>query len=155
MNKFPNPGRPAGENSLLAVGQPEADLHILQNILAGSGWKIGQAGNFAAGLRYLRKGRVQVVLCERDFADGDWHALLTAIQTLDHPPALVVATAQADEYLWAEVLNLGGYDVLPKPFDIIEVRRVVDLAGYSWKRRWLPAASAGTAAGAAAQSVNG
>jgi DNA-binding response OmpR family regulator len=28
--------------------------------------------------------------------------------------------------LWAEVLNLGGYDVLSKPFDPVEVRRVVE-----------------------------
>ena len=31
--------------------------------------------------------------------------------------------------LWAEVLNLGGYDVLAQPFDELEVRRVVALAG--------------------------
>lgn len=155
MNKFPTSRRPAEEISLLAVGQPEADLRVLQNILAGSTWSIGQAGNFTTGLKHLRKGRVQVVLCERDFADGDWRSLLTAIQTLNHPPALVVATAQADEYLWAEVLNLGGYDVLPKPFDIIEVRRVVDLAGYSWKRRWMPASAASTATGTVVQQANG
>ena len=34
----------------------------------------------------------------------------------------------ADEALWAEVLNLGGYDLLASPFDPIEVDRVVTLA---------------------------
>jgi hypothetical protein len=40
---------------------------------------------------------------------------------------------QADESLWAEVLNLGGYDVLPKPLVRDEVKRVVTLAWQNWK----------------------
>jgi hypothetical protein len=40
----------------------------------------------------------------------------------------------ADEYLWAEVLQLGGYDVLLKPFEEEEVARVALAAWLSWKR---------------------
>jgi hypothetical protein len=35
--------------------------------------------------------------------------------------------------LWAEVLNLGGYDLLMKPFEEAEVYRVVGLAWLFWK----------------------
>lgn len=38
----------------------------------------------------------------------------------------------ADESLWAEVLNLGGYDVLPTPLVEDEVTRVVWLAWQNW-----------------------
>jgi len=41
------------------------------------------------------------------------------------PPLLIVASRLADERLWAEVLNLGGYDVLLKPFEPAELRRVI------------------------------
>jgi hypothetical protein len=41
---------------------------------------------------------------------------------------LVVASRLADERLWAEVLNLGGHDVLAMPFDAHEVRRVMESA---------------------------
>jgi hypothetical protein len=34
--------------------------------------------------------------------------------------------------LWAEVLNLGGYDVLLKPFDRAEVVRVAGMAWRCW-----------------------
>jgi FixJ family two-component response regulator len=34
----------------------------------------------------------------------------------------------ADERLWAEVLNLGGYDLLAKPLEGDEVSRVVEMA---------------------------
>jgi DNA-binding response OmpR family regulator len=43
-------------------------------------------------------------------------------------PVLVVTSNVADESLWAEVLNLGGYDVLAQPFDGEEVARVIGSA---------------------------
>jgi len=51
------------------------------------------------------------------------------------PPAidLIVTCRLADEYLWAEALNVGAYDVLAKPFDAAEVNRVVSLAWLHWK----------------------
>jgi DNA-binding NtrC family response regulator len=46
---------------------------------------------------------------------------------------LIVTDRLADERLWAEVLNLGGYDLLLKPFDPEELLRVVSSAWASWK----------------------
>jgi FixJ family two-component response regulator len=46
-----------------------------------------------------------------------------------------VCSHLADEYLWAEVLNLGGCDVLAKPFEDHEVLRAAYMAWQSWKRR--------------------
>jgi hypothetical protein len=42
--------------------------------------------------------------------------------------------AVADERLWAEVLNLGGYDVLSTPFAAGEVLRACFLAWQSWRQ---------------------
>jgi hypothetical protein len=39
-----------------------------------------------------------------------------------------VADRFADERLWGEVLNLGGYDLLTKPFVREEVLHVLELA---------------------------
>jgi DNA-binding response OmpR family regulator len=62
-----------------------------------------------------------------------------------NPPDLIVASRLADEYLWAEVLNLGGYDVLAKPFNAEEVRRVVGLACEHHQERQIRRADAGNA----------
>jgi len=50
------------------------------------------------------------------------------------PPQLIVADRLAHEGLWAEVLNLGCYDLLMTPFEAAEVLRVVPLAWDFWKR---------------------
>jgi DNA-binding response OmpR family regulator len=58
---------------------------------------------------------------------------------LRRAPLLLVTSRHADENLWAEVLNLGGYDVLLKPFDGAEVTRVVAMARRQWLLGWSPA----------------
>src|SRR5947208_1062918 len=62
-----------------------------------------------------------------------WKDLLRHLWTMEFPPALVVADRLADERLWAEVLNLGGYDLLTKPFVEKEVIHVLSTACRSEK----------------------
>jgi Protein of unknown function (DUF2934) len=52
---------------------------------------------------------------------------------MENPPPLIVADCLADERLWAEVLNLGGYDLLAKPFDANGVLQVVSAACRRWE----------------------
>jgi len=56
--------------------------------------------------------------------------VLAETLNLSDPPLLIVASRLADEYLWAEALNLGAYDVLAKPFDADEVVRVLRSAWF-------------------------
>ena len=45
------------------------------------------------------------------------------------------STRPADDKLWAEVLNLGGYDVLPLPAHALDTFRTVSGAWHNWKAR--------------------
>jgi hypothetical protein len=47
-------------------------------------------------------------------------------------PRLIVTAPLADEHLWAEVLNLDGFDVLAQPFRPDEVKRVIESAWWSY-----------------------
>ena len=75
------------------------------------------------------------MICECNLGAGSWKDALDAIRNLASPPLLIVTSVHADEYLWAEALNLGAYDVLAKPFSPAEVTRVVDLACQRWANR--------------------
>jgi hypothetical protein len=75
-----------------------------------------------------------VVICDDESTQGEWQALLADLADFPSPPALIVCSRLADERLWAKVLNLGGYDLLPKPFDAAEVLQVCFQAWKSWER---------------------
>ena len=68
--------------------------------------------------------RFSLILCE---AHLDWKDILSYLAEVLDPPHLVI-TSCMDERLWAEALNLGSWDVLVKPFESAEVRRVVTSA---------------------------
>jgi DNA-binding response OmpR family regulator len=76
-------------------------------------------------LGHLADSRISVVICEGVLPDDNWKDLLAGMGRAKASPVLVVTSSIADESLWAEVLNLGGYDVLAQPFDREEVIRVV------------------------------
>jgi DNA-binding response OmpR family regulator len=69
-----------------------------------------------------------VIICDQVLADGDWRDLLRDLQKGQQAPPVIVSSRLADDRLWAEVLNLGGYDLLTKPFHAAEVSRVVRMA---------------------------
>ena len=75
-----------------------------------------------------------MTICDTEIADGNWQVLLANLQSRSHPPHLIVSSRLADERLWAEVLNLGGYDVLVQPFDCGEVLRVARMAWMAWRQ---------------------
>jgi DNA-binding response OmpR family regulator len=76
-------------------------------------------------LAHFADSRISVVICETVLPDGSWKDLLASMARAKASSVLVVTSQLADESLWAEVLNLGGYDVLAQPFDREEVTRVV------------------------------
>ena len=77
---------------------------------------------------FVRQFFPWVVVCDEILADGDWRDILGDLQSGPHDPPLIVVSRLADDRLWSEVLNLGGYDLLVKPFVASEVTRVVRMA---------------------------
>jgi DNA-binding NtrC family response regulator len=102
-------------------------------------WPAHRMLNVREAALHLPRCHACVVVCERDLADGDWKDVLEVTASLPNPPPLIVTSRLADEHLWAEVLNLGGFDVLAKPLNQPEVRRVLNFAWVHWADRAYPA----------------
>ena len=114
--------------SALLVGEYETDRLLLHGIFRDAGWRLLEAPDRRRALDCLDRQPVQVVISERDGPRWNWKWVLNDLRALAHPPQLIVTSRTADDSLWAEVLNIGGYDVLPQPFDRDEVERVVAAA---------------------------
>ena len=110
--------------TILSISPFEEDHARLEAII-GKVSKLVTAQSFSAAKRFLESQNVFLVICERDSPPTTWIECLDYIQSLPTPPFLIVTSRLADERLWAEVLNLGGWDVLAKPFDAREVLRTV------------------------------
>ena len=115
------------------------DHSALARILPGK-WKRLTTSGLQWATKLLRRNQIPIAICERNLQPGTWKDFLEQTARMPHSPLLIVTSRLADERLWAEVLNLGGWDVLTKPFDRTEVLRVVEGAFRHWRNhRELPA----------------
>ena len=106
----------------------------LRSILEAKNFQVLEAGGFREAIRALKKRQVFAVLCDRDLPDGtSFRDFLADAQRRQPEPLVIVTCRNADEQLWGEVLNLGGYDVLAQPLEDAEVGRTVRMAWLHWK----------------------
>ena len=139
---------------ILAVSPQESDLAVLSRILSHSAWTYVTASTVAEAARQLASSHFHVVMSERRLADGDWKRILELTSRMTEPAQVIVLSRDGDERLWAEVLNLGAWDVLIKPFHPKEVYRTIHSAwqhGSASRRRPMDTAGAALSRAAASQ----
>ena len=125
------------------VGPEDQDLRALAQILnrpdwklcPGTRWNLASGGDIPSAAARLQSEQSPIVLCERESVGGSWKDMLASVGRISAPPLLIVTSRTADEYLWAEALNLGAYDVLSKPYHAAEVMRVLSMAWLHWSNR--------------------
>jgi len=121
--------------TILSVSPTQDDHDSLERHLSSRKWKIHRTLSLSSAVALLQKVLIPLVVCERDLLPGTWKDMLDHLTLLRQPPYLIVTSRLADDHLWAEVLNVGGYDVLAKPFDRTEVKRILNLAWRHWHDR--------------------
>lgn len=135
----PVPAHPAGlpeqKRTILLVRAAEEDTAGEWSVFSQFQWPTQRAKSCGEALPLIGRDLHRVIVSDKDLPDGNWKHILEAAAARENPPLLIVTSRLADEYLWAEVLNLGGYDVLAKPFDRDEVRRTLSLAWQHWQSR--------------------
>lgn len=115
--------------SALLVGEYAGSRLLIEQIFRHAGWRLFEADHAESALKFLRSQRIQVVITDSDLPQWPWKKALEDLRRISPPPQLIVTSRTADDYLWSEVLNLGGYDVLSQPFQRDEIERVVASAG--------------------------
>jgi len=114
--------------SVLIVSTSGEDRGLLKQALGVEHWTVRGVLSCEAALNALREKAAGVIVCQSTLPDGTWRDLLHHALEFRAPPRLIVLSRVVDDSLWAEVINLGGYDVLPHPLDAKEVLQVVSMA---------------------------
>lgn len=121
-------------SGVLLVSPDDEGTLFLENI-PGITCTIVTCASSDHALAVLRTASIAIILWDSDLASSRWQEMLEYLSSLPDPPLMIVTSRLADEYLWAEALNLGAWDVLAKPFDREEVSRVLGFAWRHWQDR--------------------
>jgi DNA-binding NtrC family response regulator len=124
------PGPENRARTALFIGCQTDEHESLRGILQPL-WEFHGAFTVRQGIEVLRRNHQirPVVITDQILPDGDWRLLISELEKLPVRWNLIVCSRLADERLWAEVLNLGAYDLIRSdPFEPDEVLRVADSA---------------------------
>src|ERR1017187_6771593 len=117
--------------TVLSVSPSRRDHEYLASILGQSVWRLFCVSSCAEAWRLLHQTPVSVTLAERSFPGGlGWKDLVDEVSAMQVAPPVIVTTHAVDDALWKDVLEAGAFDLLTKPLDPDEVRRVISL---SWR----------------------
>jgi DNA-binding response OmpR family regulator len=106
----------AGEQQrapIVFVSASAEDARTFRELVDGSRWLVVNVPDLAGANAVIDKLRPRLVMCDTEIEGrGSWRDLLEGRPDF----ALIVVSRHVDEALRAEVLKLGGSDVLGKPF---------------------------------------
>lgn len=123
-------GPQSDEDIIIAIGSNPEDHAALQGLADALHWRVWSVTTCWDALEQLASDHVAAIFCEAILEDGSWKDVLKLVGTSAGAPPVVVTSRFADAFLWSEVLNMGGYDVLLKPFnarDVTHVLRTISL----------------------------
>jgi DNA-binding response OmpR family regulator len=113
---------------VLAVFDAAEDRQALSQLFRDFQWQARFTRSPSSLAGALQDFQPDVVMTDAVLPESQsWKDVLRSVQQGSELP-VIVSSRLADETLWAEVLNLGGYDLLVKPFDAAEVQNVVSMA---------------------------
>ena len=127
-------GRGVGSRSnLMAVLAGPEDRTALLRIIGQCEWELQWVATCVEAIEVFHRTNPSIVICDSELADGDWRQLWDLLDGEPKSPMFIVTSRLADDALWSEVLNVGCYDLLLKPFRAEEVIRVVHAAAMQWQ----------------------
>jgi len=118
----------ASPTRMLSISPIAEDYDVLSSILEDPSRLLFRASTCRDATARLGRTRISLILCEYSLPDGTWKDMLDHVTGAGVEAPIIVTSRLADERLWAEVINLGGYDVLAKPFSEREVLHAITCA---------------------------
>jgi DNA-binding NtrC family response regulator len=97
-------------------------------LLEDSRIRIFHAMHLTEAEAQLKLTGARVLLTETTFSRGNWRDAMEMVRRVKPQRSLVVAARLPDERLWIGVLESGAYDLVLKPFDADELRRILENA---------------------------
>jgi len=127
---------------VLFVSPNREDATILSRMLGALSVPIEYVADLAHARIKILNGHHPVILTEANLSDGTWLDVLELAHRATPRSEVIVTHAVADARFWAEVLNMGAYDLIAQPFATGEVQRILSNACSHASTPWPRSATA-------------
>ena len=101
---------------LLILTSREEDLGELNELLVDSAWELARVPQLEDAAAALKSTAVPVLIFDRDAAGAAWKETVKRLVKSRRHACIVLLSNVSDQYLWDEVVQQGGFDLLTRPF---------------------------------------
>lgn len=113
---------------ILVVDDDEVECRVLKSLLVGAGHHVESCLRGQEAIAKLKEAPFDLVITDLRMPDVDGLDILRKAKELDPFCEVIIITAYASVESAVEVMRLGAYDYISKPFNIDEISIVVDKA---------------------------
>jgi DNA-binding NtrC family response regulator len=115
------------QRAILIVDDEEGARYTLARVFEGKHRTVA-AENVAGARARLRAEHFDIVLLDQNMQGEDGLSLLNELGHSPDSPAVIMITAYGNERLAVSAMKAGAYDYLTKPYDLDELRLLVERA---------------------------
>jgi DNA-binding NtrC family response regulator len=116
--------------TILVVEDKESMAAMLKETLEAEGYKVIPARDAAKGIKYLKNGKIDLVLTDLKLPDKNGIDVLRASKEENHLTPVIVMTAFGSVEAAVSAMKEGAFDFITKPFDtdhlIILIKRALE-----------------------------
>jgi DNA-binding NtrC family response regulator len=114
--------------SLLAILPSTAERHAIRSLAERHGWRLTLAEALERSTSDLAARHSGLLLYDRDTPGFEWREAIALLAWSSPSSCIILVSSVVDQYLWQEVVHLGGYDVVTKPLNAEALAHTVGLA---------------------------
>lgn len=115
-------------NQILIVDDEQSMLDFLTLMLQKEGYDIITANDGAKAKELIKKEKLDLIISDIKMPDIDGIELLKFIKEVNPEATVILITAYASTKTAIQALKLGAYDYISKPFDIDELKIIIEKA---------------------------
>ncbi|MEE9563189.1 MAG: sigma-54 dependent transcriptional regulator, partial [Thermoanaerobaculia bacterium] len=113
---------------ILVVDDEKSIQEFLRLLLEEGGYEVATASSMEEGRKTFFEGNFDLVLCDIIMPDGNGLDLLREMKAHNIRSSVIMMTAYTSTQSAIEAMKRGAYDFISKPFDVEELKVIVEKA---------------------------
>jgi DNA-binding NtrC family response regulator len=114
--------------SVLVIDDEQGIREMLCYELSQDGFEVEMAENGAAAMEAVKRRKFDLAITDLKMPGMDGVATVEALRSLDPKIEVIVATGYASVETAVACMKRGAYDYIEKPFDLTELKLLLDRA---------------------------
>jgi len=106
---------PPARLKILVLSRSIGDRFFLEQLGEQHHWDLWFTESPGDGFKLAARGHFDLILCDRDQPGYPWREVMDRLVSSAPRSCILLLSAVNEDYLWGDVLQRGGYNVLLRP----------------------------------------